>query len=346
MNLKRFIKEKGLNLICFIIIISIINIYLICINSFQSRYEDLLYLDFLIILVYLIFFIVNYNRWSKKFRYIYDNIEDKIELEYEKIAENSLEEELLKKAIKKNNEIRIAETQKYKASLQEMDEYIAKWVHEIKLPISALNIVVDRIDDSDLSSSVKNEVEKINYLVNSALYGSRTNSAEEDIFIKEEKLDYIIKKSIKNNAFFLIRNHVEVVIKELNYEVYTDTKWIIYVIDQIINNAIKYVDNIGKIEFYAKDEDKLTILCIKDYGIGITQEDIGRVFNKGFTGSNGRNKVYKSTGMGMYFSKKIIDKLGHEIKVNSEEGEFTEFQIFFYKISDYLKSTKCDKNVT
>lgn len=340
MNLRRYIKEKALNILKFITIALIVNIYLICINSFQSRYGDLLYLDFLMILVYIIFFVIDYNKWNKRYKYMYESIKNKMELEYKKISENTLEEELIKNAIKNNNQRHNAETKIYKDALQEMDEYIAKWVHEIKLPISSLNIISERIDDFDLSVSVKNEVEKINHLVNSALYGSRASSAEEDIFIKEENLETIAKKSIKNNGFFLIKNHIEVVLKDLNYNVYTDSKWIGYVVDQIINNAIKYVKDAGKIEIYVKDEEKCVILFMKDYGIGITQEDIGRVFNKGFTGSNGRNKVYKSTGMGMYFSKKIIDKLGHKIEVASIEGEFTEFRIYFYKISDYLKAAK------
>jgi len=93
-------------------------------------------------------------------------------------------------------------------------------------------------------------------------------------------------------------------------------------------------------EFYAEDNKDYIKLCIKDNGIGIAKEDIDRIFNKGFTGSNGRNKVYKSTGMGLYFTKKVLNKLEHEINVESIKGEYTLFNIYFYKISDYLNVIK------
>ncbi|HHN8438363.1 ATP-binding protein [Clostridioides difficile] len=109
-----------------------------------------------------------------------------------------------------------------------------------------------------------------------------------------------------------------------------------YVLDQIINNAIKYSKKVGKIEFNSKKLENGVVLSIKDFGIGINEEDISRVFDKGFTGKNGRNQLYKSTGMGMYFVKKMIDSLGHEIEVCSKIGSYTIFNIYFYDISDYL----------
>lgn len=219
-----------------------------------------------------------------------------------------------------------------------MEEYISKWVHEIKIPISALNIISERIEDEDIGHSVKNEVEKINFLVNSVMYGSRSTASAEDIFIKEEILQDIVKQSVKNNAFFLIKNNIEIEIKDLNYNIYTDKKWLAYILDQIINNSIKYIKGQGKIQFYAKNKEKYVELYIKDNGIGIAKEDIDRVFNKGFTGTNGRNTTYKSTGMGLYFSKKIIARLEHKIEVESIQGEYTILKIRFYKISDYLKN--------
>ncbi|MDX5640663.1 ATP-binding protein, partial [Clostridioides difficile] len=118
--------------------------------------------------------------------------------------------------------------------------------------------------------------------------------------------------------------------------VYTDSKCMSYVLDQIINNAIKYSKEVGKIEFNSKKLANGVVLSIKDFGIGINEEDISRVFDKGFTGKHGRTQLYKSTGMGMYFVKKMIDSLGHEIEVCSENGSYTIFNIYFYDISDYL----------
>ncbi|WP_460286466.1 ATP-binding protein [Clostridium sp. CTA-7] len=320
--------------------IVIINVYLISINSFNNRIGDLVYLDFIIIAIYVIYFYINYNSCKKKYHDIYNSISNKKDISIEDIKGTSLEEEIMLNIIENKEKKYDAKVHTYEEQLRDMEEYISKWIHEIKLPITALNIISDEIEEHNVSDSVKNEVEKINFLVNSVMYGSRATVASEDIFIKEENLETIVKKSIKNNAFFLIKNKIEVSTNNLNYNVYSDGKWIIYVLDQLINNAIKYSKENSKIEFYAENHNDCIKLCIKDYGIGIAKEDIDRVFNKGFTGSNGRNKVYKSTGMGLYFTKKILNKLEHEISVESIKNEYTLFSIYFYNISDYLKVTK------
>jgi signal transduction histidine kinase len=340
MNLIRFIKEKNLNIIFSIILLIIINIYLISINSFNDRIGDLVYLDFIIITIYSIWFYINYINWKKKYYDIYNFISNKKDISIEDIKGTSLEEEIMLNIIENKEKKYDGKVNTYEEQLRDMEEYISKWIHEIKLPITALNIISDEMEDNNIANSVKNETEKINFLVNSVMYGSRATVASEDIFIKEENLETIVKKSIRNNAFFLIKNKIEVTTNNLNYNVYSDEKWIIYVLDQLINNAIKYSKENSKIEFYAENHNDCIKLCVKDYGIGIAKEDIDRVFNKGFTGSNGRNKVYKSTGMGLYFTKKILNKLEHEISVESIKDEYTLFSIYFYKISDYLKVTK------
>lgn len=340
MSLIRFIKEKNINIIFSIALLIVINIYLISINSFNGRASDLIYLDFIIIAIYLMWIYTAYFNWKKQYYDLYKSILDKKDISIEDVKESSLEEEIIYKVTDNKDKKYDFKTKEYEEKLSDMEEYISKWVHEIKLPITALNIISEDIEDYTVASSVKNETEKINFLVNSIIYGSRATVASEDIFIKEENLGDIVKKSIKNNSFFLIKNKIEVVVRNLNYNVYTDGKWIIYVIDQLINNAIKYSKEDGKIEFYAEDNKDYIKLNIKDNGIGIAKEDIDRIFNKGFTGSNGRNKVYKSTGMGLYFTKKVLNKLEQEVTVESIKGEYTLFNIYFYKISDYLKVTK------
>ena len=114
----------------------------------------------------------------------------------------------------------------------------------------------------------------------------------------------------------------------------SDEKWLSYIIEQLINNACKYVAKDDKITIYAKDEEKVIKLYIKDNGMGIKEKDIKRIFDRGFTGENGRNSA-KSTGMGLYLSRKMAHKLSHDIYVKSEEGKGTEFTIYFYKLSDW-----------
>ena len=266
-------------------------------------------------------------------------IEDEKDIDSYCIDDNFLEGKIINYIIDYKDKKLENETKECENQLKDMEEYISRWVHEIKLPLSAMKIILDR-DSDDMISSIENELEKMNFLVNSVMYGSRATASAEDIFIKEENLKDIVRTAVKSNSFFLIKNNISPKLGDLDFKVYTDKKWIIYVLGQLINNSIKYSKENGVIEFSAEDKGESIELKIRDNGIGINEEDLERVFNKGFTGSNGRNSVYKSTGMGLYFSKKIIDKLNHSIEVESVKDKYTLFRIRFYKISDYLSVTK------
>ena len=338
MKIIEYLKDRFKYIMLFIIIISIIDIYLFAIDIFKHQYEELLYLNFLILIISLIFFIIDYINLKNKYKDILRYLENNKDIDTYLISGKNIEDNIMKGIIEnlksKNNE----EVKEYRKSLKELDEYIAKWVHEIKIPISALDIITDRLNSIEDSMDIKNQVAKINFLVNSILYSSRSSSMFEDIFFNKVNLDKIVKSSIKNNSFLLIKNNIEVILNNLDYVVFTDIKCISYILDQIINNAIKYSKQKGKIEFSAKNIENGVVFSIKDYGIGIEKEDISRVFDKGFTGINGRNRLYKSTGMGLYFVKNMIDKLGHKIEVNSKKDKYTIFNIYFYYISDYLSN--------
>ncbi|HFL3548609.1 TPA: sensor histidine kinase [Clostridioides difficile] len=334
--LVKYLKGRSKYIALPLVVVSIINIYLFAIDIFKNKYSELIYLDFLVLFIIMVFFVIDYINFRNSYTNLYNCIENSGEIDSYLVDGQSFEENLIKDIIEnlkiKNN----SDIETYKQSLKELDEYIAKWVHEIKIPISSLSIITDRLSSIEDSLDIKNQVAKINFLVNSILYSSRSNTMFEDVFINKFNLEKLIKMSIKNNSFLLIKNNVEVSLNELENDVYTDSKCMSYVLDQIINNAIKYSKEVGKIEFNSKKLENGVVLSIKDFGIGINEEDISRVFDKEFTGKNGRNQLYKSTGMGMYFVKKMIDSLGHEIEVCSENGSYTIFNIYFYDISDYL----------
>lgn len=340
MNIKRFINEKRKYIIFNLIILLFINVYFIVLNTLKGRMEEIYYLDLILVIFYISAFFISYKEWKGRYNTPYKCIEDDIDITIADIEEDFIAEEIMSYIINKKDSLYSEIIDVKDEQLKDMEEFISRWVHEIKLPISALNMIIDRIDDAEISTSIKGETEKMNFLVNSVMYGSRATAAAEDIFIAEEKLDILVKKAIKNNAFFLIKNRIEIKISNLDHSVYTDAKWILYVLDQLINNAIKYSKENGEIKFWGEETDKYICLNIEDNGVGIKKEDIERVFNKGFTGNNGRNTTYKSTGMGLYFSKKILDKLGNSIEVQSIKDEYTLFKIKFHKISDYVNITK------
>ncbi len=338
MNIKEFLKEKLSNFIYSAVLFLIINIYLFSLNSIKNL-SDLIYLDILIITIFIVFTILDYRKMKDRYSSIMELIEDEKDIDSYCIDDNFLEGKIINYIIDYKDKKLENETKECENQLKDMEEYISRWVHEIKLPLSAMKIILDR-DSDDMISSIENELEKMNFLVNSVMYGSRATASAEDIFIKEENLKDIVRTAVKSNSFFLIKNNISPKLGDLDFKVYTDKKWIIYVLGQLINNSIKYSKENGVIEFSAEDKGESIELKIRDNGIGINEEDLERVFNKGFTGSNGRNSVYKSTGMGLYFSKKIIDKLNHSIKVESVKDKYTLFRIRFYKISDYLSVTK------
>ena len=338
MSIKEFLKEKLSNFIYSAVLFLIINMYLFSLNSIKNL-SDLIYLDILIITIFIGFTILDYRKMKDRYSSIMELIEDEKDIDSYCIDDNFLEGKIINYIIDYKDKKLENETKECENQLKDMEEYISRWVHEIKLPLSAMKIILDR-DSDDMISSIENELEKMNFLVNSVMYGSRATASAEDIFIKEENLKDIVRTAVKSNSFFLIKNNISPKLGDLDFKVYSDKKWVTYVLGQLINNSIKYSKENGVIEFSAEDKGESIELKIRDNGIGINEEDLERVFNKGFTGSNGRNSVYKSTGMGLYFSKKIIDKLNHSIEVESVKDKYTLFRIRFYKISDYLSVTK------
>ena len=253
-----------------------------------------------------------------------------------------LEHKLISKIIDLKNEEKIIATRELKEDLEEIIDYITRWVHQIKIPLSVCELIADRIEEEglyDLSKELRQEIERTNFLVKQVLYVSKTSSYFQDYIVEEVNLETLVKNVVKNNMISFISKKIELEIGTLDFTILTDRKWAHYVVEQIINNSCKYVDEYGKIQIYCKENEESVMLFIRDNGMGIPEKDIGRIFDRGFTGDNGR-KTSKSTGMGLYICKKISEKLNFEIQVSSQVSKYTEFKIIFYKMSDYLKVTK------
>lgn len=211
-------------------------------------------------------------------------------------------------------------------------EYTESWVHDIKVPLAALKLSQD--DDLD-PALIAEEIDQIDYLVDQALYFARLNNFSNDYLIQEQDLNDIVKACIRTNKRLFISKRIGINFDLTDKKVLTDEKWLSFIINQILANSLKYTDNGGKISIFTTTSNNNIELHIKDNGIGIANQDISRIFNKGFTGSNGRKTGSKSTGMGLYLTKKMIDKLGHTINVNSHPNEGTEMIITFLDLPYY-----------
>ena len=184
---------------------------------------------------------------------------------------------------------------------------------------------------NEVTKSIDEELDKVENYIEQALYYARSNAVEKDYYVKKVDLKDMVNESIKKNKNVLIHEKISVNVHDLDLKVNTDNKWIVFILNQIIQNSIKYKkqDRNLEIEIYAKQGKENVILYIKDNGIGIKKGEITRVFEKGFTGTNGRKLNKKSTGIGLYLCKKLCDKLGISLELNSIQEEGTEIRLVF-----------------
>ncbi len=238
-----------------------------------------------------------------------------------KILKNTLEE--VDKSMAEN-------VNRYKYILEEYKEYIELWIHEIKIPIAASKLIVEN-NKNEVTRSINEELDKVENYIEQALFYARSNTVEKDYYIRKSSLKEIVNESIKKNKSILIQENISINIHDMDLDVFTDNKWIVFILNQLIQNSTKYMKQEGRkeIEMYAKQGNERVILYIKDNGIGIKKGEITRVFEKGFTGTNGRILNKKSTGIGLYLCKKLCDKLGIRIELNSVQNEGTEISLVF-----------------
>lgn len=211
----------------------------------------------------------------------------------------------------------------------EMSDYYTIWAHQIKTPIASMNLMLQSVD-SQLSRRLSGELFRIEQYVEMVLAFVRLDSNSTDYVFKSCNIDSVIRQSVKKFAHDFIYRKISLDFSETGLKAVTDEKWLGFVIDQLISNSLKYTKD-GTISIYLKAPD---ILCIQDTGMGIAPEDLPRVFDKGYTGYNGR-KDKKASGLGLYLCKKICSRLGHKIYLESKPGEGTCVMIDFeqYKLN-------------
>ena len=216
----------------------------------------------------------------------------------------------------------------YRDMQSEYREYIETWVHEIKTPIASTKLIIEN-NPNEITRSIDYEIKTIEGYIEQVLYYSRSNNVSKDYIIKEISLASLIKSVIKSNSRDFISRRISIDIEGVEGLVYSDTKWLEFILNQIVVNSIKYSkEKAGKVKIYSIKNENNLVLNIEDNGIGIVDKDINRVFEKGFTGENGR-KLRRSTGIGLYLCKKLSDQLGLGLTLTSQAGEGTKVSIIF-----------------
>ena len=206
-------------------------------------------------------------------------------------------------------------------------DYYTLWVHQIKTPIAASKLLVSEVADRQLKQQLEQEIFKIDSYTNLVLQYLRLESFHDDLVLKKENIEDLVKEVIRKYAIFFIQKGLSVDLHDLDRRIVTDKKWLLVVIEQILSNSLKYT-NEGGVEIYMEGSD----LCIKDTGIGIKNSDRLRVFERGFSGYNGR-MTQQSSGLGLYLTQKISQELGHQIQIESELGQGTTVRIKFSEVN-------------
>lgn len=331
MSFLRFIKDNKFN-----ILVSLVLFILVILLMFTFQVNSSLIIISIIFFLSGFIFLLLYNYFRKKKFYneLINNTKllDKKYLVLETLNEPTfLEGKILYDSLYQIDKSMNEHIKLYEKNLSNFKEYVEMWIHEVKIPLSSLSLMCHN-HHATIDKKYLNQINRLDNYVDQVLYYVRSNDAEKDFLIKKTNLEKVINSVMIKNKDEILLNNITVNVENLNIFVYTDTKWLIFIINQILNNSIKYKKKNGNslIKIYATEEKDLVNLFIYDNGIGISKSDITRVFDKTFTGENGR-KDANSTGMGLYIVKKLIDKLGHKISISSKENEYTEVKITFGK---------------
>lgn len=335
MNLKKYLKDKIWYILLFIIMLMFIFLLFL---AFKVKTELIIVTLTIIFIFFTLSIVIDFFKKKNFYNDLLTNIDalDKAYLVLETIDKpNFYEGRLLYQALYEINKSMSEAVNSLKLQVDDFKDYVEMWIHEVKIPISSL-VLMQHNHKNEFSKEVIMQIKKIENYVEQILYYVRQETAEKDYLISEVSLKKIINKVLLKNKDDILENEINLIVDTLTCNVSTDSKWLEFIINQIINNSIKYKKDIkdSYIKISVKEEKDKIYLMIEDNGIGIPSNDIPLVFKKSFTGQNGRTKS-KSTGMGLFIAKSLCDKLGHKIRIESEEDKCTKVIITFSKNNYY-----------
>ena len=335
MKLSRYLKDKLYFIILFITFLSLIILLLV---GFKVSLELIIVIISLLVIFAILVLIIEYLK-KRNFYNEFINIVDKLDKKYLVIemlnSPNFQEGEILYNELYEINKSMLENIKNYEISMNDFKDYIEMWIHEVKIPLSSLVLMIHN-NKNNISSKMVDQVNRLDNYVDQVLFYVRAENAEKDYLIKKTELNKVINKIALKNKDYILENNIDFNVLNCEKKVLTDSKWLEFIIDQIINNSIKYKRDIASsfIKIYTEENNEEIRLIIYDNGIGIDAKDLPRVFDKTYTGTNGRLKS-KSTGMGLYIAKNLCEKLGHKIAIESKVNEYTKVIITFNKESIY-----------
>ena len=334
MNFINYIKDKVLFLILFFLLYGIL---LLLFFAFKIQSSLILAITFLFFTFLGIIILIDYFRKKTFYQELLLSIEklDKAYYVVEMIEEPVFYEgKLFYQALYDINKSMCEMVKILENQTDDFKDYIEMWIHEVKIPIASLVLMAHNHPDK-FDKNSKEQIKRIEDYVEQVLYYVRQGFAEKDYFINSVSLKKVIANVALKNKNDFLESKIDLIVENVDCKVYTDSKWLEFILNQIIGNSIKYKKEKNSIIKITVEEDlEKCTLIVEDNGIGIPETDLSSVFEKSFTGNNGRRKG-KSTGMGLYIVKKLCDKLGHQVKIESQEGEYTKLFLVFSKNKYY-----------
>ena len=331
MNKKEYLKDKRLYLI---IGMTIYLVILLVLLAFKVNIEATLAITFTYFIGLITILIVDYIRkktFYNNFKCKLDSLDQKYLIVEMLQDAYFLEGRILTDALYEIDKSMIEKINEYKMQVKDFKEYVELWIHEVKLPVAPLTLMVHN-QKGDQSKKLLSQLTRLDNYLEQILYYVRSENAEKDYLITKVNLSKVISNVALKNKDILLAKGIDFVVSDVDIEVLTDSKWLEFIINQIVDNSIKYSkEKNAYIKIVAKEESEVIGLIIYDNGKGISKSDLPRVFDKTFTGTNGRSESAKSTGMGLYLCSELCNKLGHKIQIISEEGKYTKVTILFDK---------------
>ena len=309
--LKSYLYSRRFFLALLILLLGFILLFAFVFDAYRSLLEYVA-----LLLAFLSFLFIGADAWTafKSYRSQKLQASAQAQTPLEKLLQERVEE----LEYEQKNQL-LVEQEKYNDLL----DYYTLWVHQVKTPIAASSLLIGDLKDKEAKSQLEQELFKIESYVHLVLQYLRLESFHDDLVLKKENLADLVREVVKKYALFFIQQGLSLNLHDLDHTIVTDKKWFLVILEQVLSNSLKYTKE-GSIEIYFHEDS----LYIKDTGLGIQNADLLRVFERGFSGYNGR-LTQQSSGLGLYLSKKIADQLGHKIAINSQVGQGTTVSIAF-----------------
>lgn len=331
--ISKFIRERYSWIILFILL-QLLNIFIVFIDP-EIPLKPLLYLIFLSTILFMGFVIIRYHKETRFYKGLEERNNDldlstlpSVGSPFEQIVEDSIlsQAEFLKQVA----------SQSLMALEEEKDDLLS-WIHEVKTPLTAMHLMIERLDNDTMKTQLTYEWLRIHHLLDQQLHQRRIPFIENDLFMERIDLENIIFNEIKTLQSWCIQKGVGFDIQLESPEVLSDRKWLAFIMRQVLTNAVKYSESSDIIINSYPHADQV-ILEVKDHGRGIDPKDISRIFDKGFTSTTMRQDN-AATGMGLYLAKKAAQSLLIQISVESALGVGSTFTLTFPKRNEFLNIT-------